>query len=213
MSTQIKCVGCSLWYDIQIMEEASILGTSGLACSICIDEYIEGTMTGMNKSSVTVPTVSKCLHHLTPFNFEEYTVYLTGSSASSSRAQAEWPTAGVYLDEGWLDGQIASTDGTPMTETENWPSLYIGWPDRGVIDLKVLTAATEWAWSKVTEGGRLEIACIGGHGRTGTFATALMIWSGWDALRAFNHLRKEYCEKAVESREQLELLAKFAKGL
>lgn len=164
------------------------------------------------KSVVTTPT---CQHHLTPFTFKmqggEVTVYLTGSSDTSSNAQADWPDAGVYLSSRWFTGLAAVTDGVDVGDVTQWPSAFVNWPDRGVVDTEVLMPILKWAADKILDGQRVEIACMGGHGRTGTFTTALMVYLGWDVRGAFDYLRAEYCGKAVESREQVELLMRVAK--
>lgn len=156
------------------------------------------------------PTKPPCKHHLTPFTFGDYTVYLTGSNHTDSAQQAAWPDAGVYLSSGWFSGLAATTDGVGI-DVAQWPSAFVSWPDGGVIDTDVLMPMLKWAADKVTVGDALEIACVGGHGRTGTFAAALMIYLGWDAQEAFDHLRSKYCGKAVETRVQAELLLKVRK--
>lgn len=163
-----------------------------------------------SQTPLTSYTYAKCKHHLTPFKFDEYTVYLSGSLHSTATPEAEWPEAGVYLSTSWLNDQVASTDGTAMPAS-SWPSLFLGWPDRGAVSLDVLKASIKWAIGYMKKGKRLEIACAGGHGRTGTFVVALMIALGWSAFEAFTYLRDEYCDEAVESREQTELLVKWEK--
>ena len=164
-------------------------------------------------STYTPPaTYRACKHHLTPFKFGEYTIYLTGSTDTNSKAQADWPTAGVYLATSWLSDQIASSDGFDFESAGSpWPSMFIGWPDRGIVSMEILAPAMRWAKAKLEDGGRLEIACQGGHGRTGTFAVALMVATGMSVLEAFELIRADYCDKAVESREQGELLVRWGK--
>tara|TARA_Y100000310_G_C20656716_1_gene802341 strand:- start:1311 stop:2063 length:753 start_codon:yes stop_codon:yes gene_type:complete len=153
-----------------------------------------------------------CGHHLQPFKFEGYEVYLTGSSHTKEKALSAWPDAGVYLASNWFKGAAASTDGFDLG-TASWPSLFIDWPDMGAISIDLLEPCIEWAKARLEKKERLEIACVGGHGRTGTYAVALMISMGMDTLEAFNLIRDKYCSKAVESREQAELLVKWAKYL
>lgn len=46
------------------------------------------------------------------------------------------------------------------------------------------------------------IACIGGHGRTGTALAALLIASGMDATLAIATVRQHHCNKAIETAGQ-----------
>jgi hypothetical protein len=65
----------------------------------------------------------------------------------------------------------------------------------------------KWTASKLKEGKTIHCGCIGGHGRTGTFISAVVkeITGEEDAI---GWTRKHYCHKAVESTEQVDFLAK-----
>lgn len=53
------------------------------------------------------------------------------------------------------------------------------------------------------KGRTIEVACFGGHGRTGMLLAILAaLASGWDAKEAVGKLRKAYCTEAVETRRQ-----------
>lgn len=65
----------------------------------------------------------------------------------------------------------------------------------------------EWTVEQLIAGKTVHAGCIGGHGRTGTFLSAVISVMmgepdpiGW--------VRKNYCEKAVESKEQIDFLIK-----
>lgn len=56
------------------------------------------------------------------------------------------------------------------------------------------------------------VMCLGGHGRTGTVLTALLMASGYNKTVKGNPvvwLRKNYCSKAVESKRQTDYLCKL----
>lgn len=57
------------------------------------------------------------------------------------------------------------------------------------------------------------MCCVGGHGRTGTCLTALMIASGLDFYSAVKTVRDEHCNKAIETLEQLKYLWELYKEL
>jgi hypothetical protein len=234
MQQEIKCVGCLMSFDINEpgCEIRTLFGETGLTCRDCITAFegiesytneLQGdSMLGKTVTSYQAPVTSSipvtpiktygCTHHLQPFTFDDKTIYLTGSNHTKDKAQSDWPDAGVYLASGWFKGAAASTDGFDLGIT-SWPSLFIDWPDMGVVTLDVLEPCIEWAKEKVNKGKKLEIACVGGHGRTGTYAVALMIGMGMDTFEAFSLLKDKYCDKAVESRAQGELLVRWAKYL
>ena len=53
---------------------------------------------------------------------------------------------------------------------------------------------------------RALVFCMGGHGRTGTAIVSLLIASGWRMDKALKWIRKNYCEKAVETEVQMKYL-------
>ena len=51
-------------------------------------------------------------------------------------------------------------------------------------------------------GERVELGCLGGHGRTGTALAALAILTGLPAAEAVTWTRTTYCPKAIETEAQ-----------
>jgi hypothetical protein len=62
----------------------------------------------------------------------------------------------------------------------------------------------DWVKSKLDDGAKVHCGCIGGHGRTGTFMSALASRYGEDD--AITYVRKHYCDRAVESTAQVKFL-------
>ena len=166
-------------------------------------------------TSLTGITYVTCRHHMTPLTFEglddTYTIHLTGSSSlSATPGVTELPTAGVYLDDGWLQGRLATNTGAEV-DVASPASLYIGWPDFGVIGVDMLSEAIEWTLPYLhNKNSIIEIACMGGHGRTGTFVAALMIREGWAVTDTMAYIRGGYCTKAIESPAQEDLLTAYS---
>ena len=166
-------------------------------------------------TSLTGYTYVTCRHHMTPLTFEglddTYTIHLTGSSSlSATPGVTELPTAGVYLDDGWLQGRLATNTGAEV-DVASPASLYIGWPDFGVIGVDMLSEAIEWTLPYLhNKNSIIEIACMGGHGRTGTFVAALMIREGWAVADTMAYIRGGYCTKAIESPAQEDLLTAYS---
>lgn len=60
---------------------------------------------------------------------------------------------------------------------------------------------------QLTAGAKIHLGCIGGHGRTGTVLAALVKVVTGEA-DAITYVRKNYCERAVESDAQVRFLNK-----
>lgn len=80
--------------------------------------------------------------------------------------------------------------------------LCLDWPDMGIPPIEYDFWVTLWDILPA----KTVIACMGGHGRTGTCMTALLIVDGLDYWTALETVRKEHCHKAVESQKQEEYL-------
>lgn len=76
--------------------------------------------------------------------------------------------------------------------------LQLDWPDMGIAPATI----DFWRnlWEMLPE--KTVVACMGGHGRTGTCLAALMIASGEAYEDAVKHVRKMHCKEAVESHSQ-----------
>lgn len=95
------------------------------------------------------------------------------------------PTYGLYL----------GVDYAPV-----WPHDRLDWPDFRLPRDRVRAAALiRHAHQAALAGGRVEIACAGGHGRTGTVIAALAILSGVAPADAVSWAREHYDRHAVET--------------
>jgi hypothetical protein len=159
-------------------------------------------------------TYTACSHHMVPFQYQglddTYTVHLSGSSALGTEPGIkELPSVGVYVDDGWLDGRLASNDSAEL-DVRQPTSLYVGWKDFQAIDVRVLSEAVEWVIPYIhNQKDIVEIACIGGHGRTGTFLASLLVREGWAPTDAIEYIRGGYCPKAIENKAQEDLVTEY----
>lgn len=102
-----------------------------------------------------------------------------------SRSAQEWrPDFGLYLDPSW---------------EPDWPHVMLDWPDFGVpaasdAAVQEIRAAFERAQS----GEAVEVACVGGHGRTGTVLACMAILAGVPVAEAVAWVRGQYCARAVQ---------------
>ena len=81
--------------------------------------------------------------------------------------------------------------------------IYINWPDFGVIESDLYVHLIKYIIYWLKRGKLVQVACRGGHGRTGTLAAGIVAHSekigGKEAIR---EVRKRYCKKAVENQVQ-----------
>jgi hypothetical protein len=96
------------------------------------------------------------------------------------------PTVGIYL--------LARTP--PAVA---WPSEWIKWPDFRLPSDPLTAVRTLTTTFASANSARLEVACDGGRGRTGTALAILAIASGVDPARAVNWVRENYHRNAVET--------------
>ncbi|MEV2248761.1 protein phosphatase [Streptomyces sp. NPDC049970] len=93
-----------------------------------------------------------------------------------------------------------------------WESRWVRWPDfRLPADRHAARAAMEEAWERAA-AERVEFACAGGRGRTGTALACLAVLDGVPAAEAVAHVRRNYHPRAVETPWQRRYVLRFAAG-
>ena len=98
------------------------------------------------------------------------------------------PDYGLYLDDRWQPP---------------WSHDHLDWPDFGVpVDASQVAAALRSALQRAREGHRIELGCLGGHGRTGTALACIAVFSGLAPSEAVAWVRANYCAQAIETPEQ-----------
>lgn len=109
-------------------------------------------------------------------------------------APDEVPAFGLYLDEHWAPP---------------WDHAHLPWVDFGVPDAAELRVALEDVLDRARRGERVEVGCLGGHGRTGTALACVAVLTGTPPGEAVAWIRAAYCERAVETDEQRAFVAGF----
>ena len=105
------------------------------------------------------------------------------------------PDYGLYLDHRWQPP---------------WPHDHLDWPDFGIpAGTAPVVVALGSVLDRARAGRRVEIGCLGGHGRTGTAFACLAIMTGHPAHDSVDWVRTSYCAKAVETPEQEAFVAQF----
>jgi hypothetical protein len=113
--------------------------------------------------------------------------------APYDREPGHRPDHGLYLDARWQPP---------------WDHQLLDWPDFGVpADPADLVAALRALLDRARGGERVEIGCLGGHGRTGTALACLAVLAGHPPGDAVAWVRTNYCAKAVETPDQEALVA------
>ena len=81
--------------------------------------------------------------------------------------------------------------------------IYVVWPDMGIIPSKDYEALLDYLERLLAGGKKIAVGCLGGHGRTGTILAGLIKRiEHLSADEAISSLRKRYCQSAVETKGQ-----------
>ena len=90
-----------------------------------------------------------------------------------------------------------------------WDSRWLRWPDfRLPTNRTQALALLSEAWSRA-EAERVEVACGGGRGRTGTALACLAVLDGVPAAEAVAFVRRHYDPRAVETPWQRRYALRF----
>jgi hypothetical protein len=109
------------------------------------------------------------------------------------------PDFGLYLDPQWAP---------------SWPAVMLDWPDFGVPrDPDTADAQIRAAFERARAGQKVEVACIGGHGRTGTVLACMAILAGVPADAAVEWVRSTYCRRAVQEPSQQYWIERYSERL
>jgi hypothetical protein len=90
-----------------------------------------------------------------------------------------------------------------------WEARWVRWPDfRLPVDPAYLKEVLLESLRRAG-GERVEIACFGGHGRTGTALACLAVLDGVPAGEAVAYVRERYHPRAVETPWQKRFVRRF----
>jgi protein-tyrosine phosphatase len=91
-----------------------------------------------------------------------------------------------------------------------WEARWLRWPDfRLPSDRMAAAEALREAWARA-EHERVEIACSGGRGRTGTALACLAVLDGVPGREAVDYVRAHYSPHAVETPWQRRYVSRFS---
>lgn len=136
-----------------------------------------------------------CRHKADVLEFPDGTRVLA-SGWFERAAHEPTPDFGLYLDPMWQP---------------TWPSAHLDWPDFGVPrDVDATDPLILEAFARAQKGEAVEIACIGGHGRTGTVLACMAVLAGIKPDDAVAWVRQRYCPRAVQEPSQQYWMERFA---
>lgn len=91
----------------------------------------------------------------------------------------------------------------------DWDSRWVRWPDfRLPADRIEAAVALREVWTRA-DRERVEVACAGGRGRTGTALACLAVIDGVPAHDAVGYVRAAYDARAVETPWQRRYVTRF----
>lgn len=81
-----------------------------------------------------------------------------------------------------------------------WPHDWVAWPNYGLPRDALATAhRIEGIHRRALDGQRVEVACLGGRGRTGTVIACMAILSGLKPEHAVSWVRRHHDHRAVQT--------------
>ncbi|GAA3443737.1 protein-tyrosine phosphatase family protein [Planomonospora venezuelensis] len=90
-----------------------------------------------------------------------------------------------------------------------WEARWLLWPDFGLpADDGEVARALREAWAR-SAAERVEVACAGGRGRTGTALACICVIDGVPAQEAVDYVRAHYSVHAVETPGQHGYVGRF----
>lgn len=130
----------------------------------------------------------------------------------------ELPSGRVVRGRSLRNAPLAPGDTTPQfglyllgsrPEPVPWPARWLRWPDfRLPDDRDEAREALQEVWRRA-EHERVEVACAGGRGRTGTALACLAVLDGVLAAEAVEYVREHYHRRAVETPWQRRYVLRF----
>ena len=124
------------------------------------------------------------------------------------------PDVALYLDARWGADRLLVSPGSSLPFAKKGQTQHVllyPWEDWGVPENpKLFNRVLKWALAEIRRGKVVEIACMGGHGRTGTALACLLVLQGLTPTRAMRRVWSKYCEEAIESHRQMNFIRSFA---
>ncbi len=160
----------------------------------------------------------QCNHWREPVRVGRYVITCSSHPSATKVATPPYPDFGMYFASCWKTdlGGGGWTNGVTikrLADQRYYPALVWDWPDGSTIPVAQMNNLVEICLSKMRHGKRVDIGCIAGHGRTGTFLACLIArvehLTGKQALET---VRGRYCRWAVETHSQEKLIEEYVEA-
>jgi hypothetical protein len=141
---------------------------------------------------------------------------LRGRGLSQPLPSGPMPTFGLYLGRPPDETDAPHPPGFRLPRRRpawrpDWRAEWVDWPDfRTPRDGVAAAAAIRRAYLLARDGERVEVACTGGTGRTGTVIACMAILAGHPLDDAVSWARRHYRPRAVETPGQRRWITWFA---
>jgi hypothetical protein len=155
----------------------------------------------------------KCKHIRQKVPIGSKFVYCSSYIALPAIVPAPYPDLGIYFCSSWnfLNPTIVAygvKDFKP--ERSLYPNIQVKWADLGTLPLWDLDSLIHIARKYISCGRMVDIACMGGHGRTGTFLACLEgKVNGWKAEYSMAWVKENYCKEAIEGYRQRNMIRSY----
>jgi hypothetical protein len=196
------------WADVQTGEKLN-LPNNQLPANVKVEIF--NNKSTPNKSDTNKTDTTACISHTSP------TLVLTKKFnvwAGSANKTENLPNGALILDLADRYGNGLRGDGIELPSSLLVRRVVMEWPDmsKPYLIKEEWETLSQWLTTLdiVREHG-LYIACLEGHGRTGTALCLLAHFLGeWnDNVDIVRQIRKKYCPKAVETATQIEYIEKI----
>lgn len=129
--------------------------------------------------------------------------WIRGRALSEPVCDQVPPDTGLYLGTTWARHRYGGSI--------HWDQRWLTWPDF-LLPLRPVDAVDTVMSThrRLHAGQRIEVACAGGLGRTGTVLAAFAVLAGLDPTAAVAWVRRRYRDGAVETPWQRRWVARFA---
>ena len=167
------------------------------------------------------PKVVPCGHNRDKFQLRNgEVIYLSSRSGSLKKEDRPDITMGCYLDDTWMKARVMFTSDfrpdnnfSQLFKENDYPYIIVNWSDMGVVPLTDFSEIVAWCMTQIKHGEKLDIACVGGHGRTGTLLAGILLLQNYTADEAIDKVRKEHCNRAIETVAQEQLIKQYYNAL
>jgi hypothetical protein len=176
-------------FDIEIEMSVELAGDS-LRGESKAGEFGTATLSGLRGSLSDWPAEphSRHAHRSVVVLPDGTSVIPVSCDADDPYGRDVLPDFGLYLDYRWAPP---------------WEHGHLDWPDFGLpSDPEVTELLLMGFLDRARRGQCVELGCLGGHGRTGTALAWLAVLGGYPPAEAVAWVRANYCDRAVETKEQ-----------